>query len=163
MKFIIDTNVLIVANGRDTPHASLACRLACVRSLDEIQEQHNFVLDNKWHVLNEYKKKVNQSGQPGVGDRFLKWILRNQGNRDRCEIVTITTLADSTDGNDFAEFPDDPALANFDRSDRKFVALALAHPERPPILNATDTDWHGHQSALEKHGVKIQFLCADPM
>lgn len=163
MKFIIDTNVLIVANGRDTPHASLACRLACVRSLDEIQEQHSFVLDDSWQVLNEYKKKVNQSGQPGVGDRFLRWALRNLGNRDRCEMVKITPLPASTDGNDFAEFPDDPELINFDRSDRKFVAIAFAHPERPPILNATDTDWQGHQIALEKHGVKIQFLCSDAM
>ena len=163
MKFIVDSNVPIVANGRDTPHASPACLLACAQMLGEIQQHHIVVINDGWRVINEYKRKINQTGQPGVGDRFLRWILINLSNRDRCEAITITPLENSDDGNDFAEFPQDRDLVNFDRADRKFVALALTHPEKPTSLNATDTDWWHHQTVLEKYGVLIKFLCPDAM
>ncbi|MCX6049687.1 MAG: hypothetical protein NT075_31695 [Chloroflexi bacterium] len=152
-----------MANARETPHASPACILACAQILGEIQQQHIVVIDDGWRVLNEYKRKINPNGQPGVGDRFLHWVLINLSNRERCETVTLTPLVNSDDGNDLAEFPQDRELINFDRADRKFVALALTHPEKPPILNATDTDWWHHRAILEKHGVLLRFLCPDAM
>lgn len=163
MKVIVDTNVPIVANGQKSVQASPSCINACIAAIRDIQHKHTLIVDEGWRVIREYLRHLNQKGRPGIGDEFMLWVLQNQYNPTRCERVAITRLSDSTDGNDFAEFPADPALANFDRSDRKFVAVALAHPERPPILNATDTDWYGHQTALEKHGVKVQFLCADRM
>jgi hypothetical protein len=41
------------------------------------------------------------------------------------------------------------------------VAVALTHPDHPPIYNAVDSDWQIHQQALEKHGIQIEFLCPD--
>jgi hypothetical protein len=68
------------------------------------------------------------------------------------------------EGDDnFLEFPVDRALKNFDRSDRKFVAVALAHPERPPILQAVDSKWWGFKDALNRNGVRVEFLCPDDL
>jgi len=160
VKLIVDTNVPLVAN-RQTPQASPTCVEACVRLLLNVQREQTLVLDHDWYVIREYKNKLRSTGEPGVGDAFLKWVLTNRNNPARCERISITRLSDSDDGNDFAEFPVDPALTTFDRADRKFVAIALAHPEKPPIFNATDTDWWIHQVSLEKYGIEINFLCPD--
>jgi hypothetical protein len=62
-------------------------------------------------------------------------------------------------GESYEEFPDHPGLADFDPSDRKFVAAANAHPDRPPILQATDSKWWGWSEALEACGLSVVFLC----
>jgi hypothetical protein len=67
-----------------------------------------------------------------VGDAFLKWVLTNRTNPKHCEQVRITQIAE----NDFAEFPRSQSLVGFDPSDRKFVAVALTHPQRPAIAAA---------------------------
>jgi hypothetical protein len=157
MRAIIDTNVLIAANGRDCPQVTPQCRLSSSQYLRNFQNQGIIVIDNRWLILNEYKHKVNQTGQPGIGDAFLKWVLTNQANFKRCEQVVINPLKDSS----FAEFPDDPELEKFDQSDRKFVAVALASIDRPPIINAVDSDWLEFYEPLVKNGIKIQFLCPD--
>jgi len=43
------------------------------------------------------------------------------------------------------------------------VAASVSHPERPPILNAVDTDWWNYRMALERHGVRVEFLCPEAM
>ncbi len=163
MKLIVDTNVPVVANGRKSEHASSRCMNTCITELRDIQRNHTLVLDQGWLVLREYLRNLSSTGRPGGGDEFMLWVLQNRNNPLHCEFVTITPLSGSDDGNDFAEFPTDLALTNFDRADRKFVAISLAHPEKPLILNATDTDWWHHLFVLEKHGVPIKFLCPDAM
>ncbi|HOX39973.1 MAG TPA: hypothetical protein PL033_18475 [Candidatus Brocadiia bacterium] len=113
------------------------------------------VIDDEMRILEEYKNNLSMSGQPGPGDAFMKWVWDNQANPRRCEQVRITE--DAAKG--FAEFPDDQRLADFDRSDRKFVAVALASRNRPEILNAVDSDWWNCRVALEECGVIIRFLC----
>ena len=157
MRAIIDTNVLIAANGRDCPQVTPQCRLNSSQYLRNFQIQGVIVIDNRWLILNEYKHKVNQTGQPGIGDAFLKWVLTNQANFKRCEQIRINPLKDAS----FEEFPDDPELEKFDQSDRKFVAVALTTPDRPPIVNAVDSDWLEFYEPLVKNGIKIQFLCPD--
>ena len=87
----------------------------------------------------------------------MKWVFDNQANPAHCETVAITRTAD--DFENFAEFPDDPELALFDFSDRKFVAVALCSEHSPSVLNAVDSDWAHASEALERNGVKIEFLC----
>lgn len=157
MKVIVDTNVPVTANGRNT-HANPTCVIACTRKLGEIVDNHILVLDDQWQIIGEYQQNLNSTGQPGVGDIFLKWVLTNRKNPNCCELVPITPNKD--DGG-FAEFPKDATLIGFDLSDRKFVAVALAHLEHPPILNATDSDWGVYQGALKKHGIQVEFLCPD--
>lgn len=99
---------------------------------------------------------MRSDGQPGEGDAFLKWVLTNQANPQRCEHVHINP---TENGNNFAEFPEDPDLKAFDPSDRKFVAVALSHPDSPPILNAVDSDWWLFRDAFTRNGVHVEFLC----
>lgn len=154
---IVDTNVPITANGH-AEQASLACRLACISALRTIQAQRRISVDQSGLILQEYRRHLSPNGQPGLGDAFFKWLWNNQANPQVCIPVPITPAAD---GRGFTEFPDDPALAQFDRSDRKFVAVARAHPLHPPIHNAVDTDWLSYQDALAQHGVVVEHVCQD--
>jgi len=155
---IVDTNVPIVANQK-SEQASPACVQACIKKLQDIQQsQYVLVIDAQWKIINEYKQRLNQSGQPGVGDAFLKWVLTNWMNPTRCVSVSITPQEDT-----FAEIPAEPILRTFDPSDRKFIATALAHPQKPPILNAVDTDWWHYQLILAHHDIQVEFLCPDMM
>jgi len=49
--FVVDTNVPIVANGKSN-QASLTCVLTCAKKLQEIQNNHLLVLDDKWLIIN---------------------------------------------------------------------------------------------------------------
>lgn len=157
MAVTIDTNVLQVANG-NSPQADASCQLACVRELIRIRSEDVVCLDRIGLILDEYcRQRFNFSGQPGVGDSFFKWLFENQGNAEHCEQVTITPR--DGEGWDFEEFPTDRRLASFDRSDRKFVAVALASERKPRVLNAVDSDWRAFRVPLEENGVFVQFLC----
>ena len=134
---VIDTNVLLVASDK-AEQASRNRVRNCVNKLDQVRDSHCLSLDSRYRIFKEYMNKNSPTGEPGVGDAFLCRILKNQVNPDHCELVQITPRNDLDD--DFHEFPDDHALANFDRSDRKFVAVSLASHHRPVILNATDSD-----------------------
>lgn len=70
--------------------------------------------------------------------------------------MTITKTGDSYD-----EFPDHDKLENFDKSDRKFVAAANAHKDKPPILQATDNKWWGWKDSLAEVGITVHFLCPE--
>ena len=154
--FVVDTNVPVTANGR-AEQAGAECILACVDALERIVQTGVIVLDDANHILGEYIRHLSMSGQPGVGDVFMKWVWQNQAVPARCERVRITPRGKAAD--DFEEFPDEPALAGFDRSDRKFVAVALASRNNPHILNAVDRDWWDYRMALEARNLRIRFLC----
>ncbi len=160
MPVVVDTNVPIVASCR-AEQASPQCVIACLTRLRNVMDEDRIVLDDKWRILTEYKSNLNSSGQPGVGDAFLKWVLTNMANEQRCEFIRITPTGSSPD--DFREFPADDELHDFDPDDRKFIAVALAHPERPPVLQAVDTEWWAKRGALARAGVQIEFLCAADM
>ncbi|MCK4822267.1 hypothetical protein KA005_41270 [bacterium] len=113
-----------------------------------------------YFTLSEYIKNLVPSGQPGPGDRWLKWLLSNLGNPNRCEQVHITP--DPEKPGDFLEFPNDPGLSGFDLSDRKFVAVVCVSNFDPEIHNASDTDWWDYYTPLNKNGIII-FLCPDSM
>ncbi len=115
------------------------------------------VLDDKWLILKEYMANLRPSGQPGSGDAFLKWVLTNHTNPDRCEFVSITPTGGAS--ADFEEFPRRPGLAGFHGDDRKFVAVAMAHPEHPPILQAVDAEWWNLRDEFSAAGVAVEFLC----
>ncbi len=159
MKVVVDTNVAAVANGHSA-QASTNCVVTCVEHLQRITNgMDQLVLDDQWRIIGEYQNNLHSGGQPGVGDAFLKWVLTNRTNQRRCEHVSITPV--NKQETTFEEFPADPALKDFDPSDRKFVAVALAHPKRPPIWQAVDSEWWACRGALERNGVTIEFVCED--
>jgi hypothetical protein len=155
--YVVDTNVAVVANGR-APQAGPGCVRACVNALREARNAL-IVLDDGMRILHEYMQNLSLAGQPGAGDYFLKWVFENQAVPERCERVPLTLR--SHDSDDFNEFPIDVALQNFDRSDRKFVAVAHASANRPAVLNAVDSDWWTFRDALGLHGIQVVFVCPE--
>jgi hypothetical protein len=154
---IVDTNVAVVAN-RSAQQASSDCVITCVRRLQYVMtDNERLVLDGSWKILNEYKTHLRSEGQPGIGDAFLKWVLTNWTNPHRCDLVTINQTGH--DQTIFDEFPADPDLVGFDPSDRKFVAVARAHPENPTILQAVDSGWWRFRDALHNNHVAVDFIC----
>ena len=160
-KCIVDTNVPVVANLAKDPMTIaddlVDCVEACTHAIEHVTSgRGKIVMDNGNNIFNEYRRQLSMSGQPGIGDHFMKWIHDHQyrlSDEDRVEI--------SKTGDSYEEFPDHEELKEFDISDRKFVAVANAHPEKPPILQATDSKWWGWKDALNDVGISVDFLCPD--
>ena len=159
MTVIVDTNVAVVANG-GSGQASEECEETCINRLQEITTgEMKLALDDQRRIIEEYHKNLTPDGQPAIGDVFLKWVEINWTNPERCDLVSITPVNGLE--NEFEEFPDDPALKDFDPDDRKFIAVALAHPQKPPILQAWDRQWWDFRDALSQNGVRVEFICED--
>ena len=155
---VADTNVAVVANAL-SEQASEDCVETCAERLEEImRDEVKLVLDDDWQILGEYAQNLHSTGTD-VGDRFLRWVLRNWRNPERCDLIHITPVNGSE--NEFEEFPPDPALDGFDPDDRKFIAVAIAHIEKPPILQAVDSQWWDFHDAFRRNGVMVEFICED--
>ncbi len=153
--FIVDTNVPIVANG--SGEHSKECASTCAKLIGEIMNEHSIVLDDRWLIMDEYKSNLRTHNGNEISDIFLKWTLTNRENSDRCVRVNINLR--SNDECDIVEFPSTSGLESFDREDRKFVAIAVAHDEHPPVLEAADSKWWDFQNELKACGVSVVFLC----
>ena len=164
---VIDTNVLVVANGKTAaPQTSEKCVILCRQRLSEILKGPEIVLlDDKKRIIKEYSNNLTEKGR-GFGDRFwveLKRRLYNpKGYPSTVLTVQITPLYGN--GNEFEEFPhDDSELKDFHKKDKKFVAVVIAYQTKygqdAPILKAEDSDWEKHKVALESHGVHVHAIC----
>jgi hypothetical protein len=157
---VIETNVIAVANEL-AGQADVDCIAACIDALLIAQKKRKVVIDSGQLLFQEYFKYANRSGQPRTGDAFIKWLWDNQANIKRVESVNITQR--TSDPTNFQEFPSDSSLNQFDPSDRKFVAVALASKRSPIILNAVDSDWWEFRDQFKANGVKVKFLCPQMM
>jgi hypothetical protein len=119
-----------------------------------MQQEGITVIDDGFRILGEYRHKTCLNPPKGVGDLFLKWLLRHS-NTDRVEQVALHETAE----NCFAEFPDGTLEPLFDPPDRKFPAVAHAHPDKPAIWQAVDCKWLDWWPALSVKGVRVEFLC----
>lgn len=160
MRAVIDTNVLLVANGQHQD-VSPECVEECIQRLRDLQGKRSqgiVVIDDNFRILNEYQHKTRLKPPKGVGDVFLKWLLRQTGSA-RVEQVALTETAPDC----FAEFPDPALEPAFDAPDRKFAAVAHAHPARPrPVIwQAADCKWLDWWPALRVQGVEVDFLCPE--
>jgi len=158
-KCLVDTNVPKTANlalDPAIPQELTGCVLACVEAVDHVVKKGGLVLDSGDEIFTEYRSNLSLSGQPGVGDTFAKWVHDNQWN-----VSKVTRVAITKNSNSYDEFPDHDGLTRFDNSDRKFIAVANAHPAKPPVLQATDSKWWGWKNALKEVGITVQFLCSD--
>ena len=151
---VVDTNVLLVANGHH-PDCSPECVIACAQRLQQLQEHGVLVVDDDYRIVSEYGNKTQPNRGKGPGDAFLKWALRNLGNDARCHQVRITESVPDM----FAEFPDASLQPVFDPPDRKFAAVAHVHPDKPGILQAADCKWLNWRDALAQAGLSVDFVC----
>jgi hypothetical protein len=120
-RFVVDTNVPVVANGRfenaDHRTPSIDCRIATIRFLEEVLATAIVLIDLNGEIQAEYRRHLRPSGQPGVGDRFYQEVLRSAPNRiERLELPK---------GKDREHIDLPRALVDvgFHYDDRKFAAL----------------------------------------
>ncbi|MFO0726480.1 MAG: hypothetical protein U1E65_22025 [Myxococcota bacterium] len=156
MTVVVDTNVILIANGQHQDVSAL-CGAACATTLHGVVQSGRVAIDDGYRILNEYQNKAAPFQGKRPGDAFLKWLLRNVANPARCDQVALR----EHDIRGFESFPEDARLANFDPPDRKFVAVAAAHSDKPPILQAADSKWLDWAAQLNASGVVVEFLCPD--
>lgn len=152
----VDTNVPIVANGRSVRRGagkipSVECRTSAVRFLTSILKSGKILLDLDSAIQSEYRKHLNPRGQPGVGDRFYQAVLHSAPR-----LIERVDLPKRADG-EYVDLPRALIKAKFDRSDRKFAALAKREQVR--VVNAIDSDWLQHLATLEANGIAVKFIC----
>ena len=155
MNVIVDTNVAIAANGRDT-HASLPCQLRCIEFLEELVssgKRTHIILDEHGLIFEEYSGHLNYRGAPGVGDIFFKYLHDHMHLGKKIRLVPITPITDEARG--FNELPPN----SVDKSDRKFLAAAMTANAK--IVNALDKDWHEQITFITDLSVNIQQLCPE--
>lgn len=159
-KCLVDTNVPKTANLANDPNSIpdelVGCVFACVEAVIHVTKNGGLVIDCGDEIFTEYRKRLSIIGRPGIGDKFMKWVHDNRWNFPEANRVTITKHGESYD-----EFPSHEELINFDNADRKFIAVANAHPDKPPILQATDSKWWGWKDALAEVGIAVHFLCPE--
>ena len=151
-RYVIDTNVPVVANGRlDNPDKPVydRCRESAIKFLQRVLKSGIVLLDSDGAIQEEYKGRLHSSGQ-GVGDRFFREILQKQ-------IVQEVDLH-VKDGA-YQDLPREIVDAGFDEDDRKFAALAKKTKAR--VVNAVDRDWLDHCALLQKHGIHVRFVCGE--
>jgi hypothetical protein len=152
-RWVVDTNVAIVANGRDDHGAVVqhSCRLAAVEFLIELVHKGVTFLDQAGLIQSEYRAYLNPAGQPGVGDQFYQLIINSNPER-----VQRLELAWDEDGQ-YADLPAVISESGFDVSDRKFAALAIR--ANATVANAVDSDWIECADVLAAGGVRVSNLC----
>jgi len=152
--YVIDENVLIVANNREGT-ARDACMLACIEFLLQCRAGLGLVLDEGYVIMNKYGNHCRHSGAPGVGDQFFVWARDNAATLHRVRL-------ESDDDRGFAEFPDDRDLRAFDWDDRVYVAAACASEHECGIANAADSDYRDDAVVLARY-VSVHELCPDDL
>jgi hypothetical protein len=157
VRCVIDTNVIATAEGANET-AGAKCRVASAEALREVMTQGHLFVDHADLILEEYLGAIGP-GQPEAGGAFVRWLLQNQWVEANVTRVAITRRTGGPTG--FHELPAPTPGTAYDPSDEKFLAVAAAHPERPPVLQAFDSKWWGWQDSLKACGVTIHFLCAD--
>ncbi len=154
---VVDTNVPKVANLAIAPDPNSdvdeGCILACVNAIEHVMK-HRLVVDEGDEIFMEYLRELPMKGRGGIGFHFMKWV-----NDHRWSGTAIQQAAIHKEGNSYREFPENSGLENFDLSDRKFVAVANAHQDKPPILQAVDSKWVGWEKSLAEAGIQVCFLC----
>lgn len=149
---VVDTNVAVVANGRDT-HASPACQLETIQFLRRLVDSGRVVVDDNGGIFAEYDRRLRPEGQPGVGDLFYRHVLDNRGNAQRVRWVDVRQPR----GDALRRAFEAGGLAAFDRSDRIFALCSAV--SRAPLATATDSDWPQHEAGLRHCGIKIEYVC----
>ncbi|WP_440070466.1 hypothetical protein [Streptosporangium sp. OZ121] len=151
---VIDTNVLIVANGK-ADHVEPGCVISAIDFLEHAEKEGVVVIDSSWHIFEEYEKHCSYKGQPGVGDRFFLHLHRTQADARRVAKVDV-----NPDGQgSYEEIPE--TLRGFDPSDHKFVATVIADERRSVIVNCADSDWREASKTLRENEINVVEICAN--
>jgi hypothetical protein len=155
--YIIDTNVWVWADQirqvTDMTPTERDCVESCFEWLNNfIESQDRLVVDDDHRILTEY---YDNTAQGGDARQFLRHV-RGETSFDRLVLISV-----QWDEHDYAIIP--TALQVVDPSDRKFIAVALAHDPRPSIVVATDRGWAKWRQELEEAQIVVEQLCEEYM
>ena len=154
-KVILDTNVPTeAAMAPDLCQRSkLVIQGKCMEYIyGLIKGKTKLVLDADYEIIGEYRRNIDKSSNMGI--LFLKWLDQYLGTISMDDLLKLEKNAEG----EYIFFPLDENTKDFDPSDRKFIALANLHPQKPPVVEGTDGKWWGYVSAFKKYGIRIHFL-----
>ncbi|MDX1994776.1 MAG: hypothetical protein SF029_20500 [bacterium] len=158
--YVIDTNVWILADGSgnkgegkrvgELSEVELECIQNCLNWLIEFsQSGYKLAVDLNYLILGEYD---NTFGKGGLAEAILNQFRGQAGS-----IIYVNIKYYEEGGHKIAIVSED--LQIIDKSDRKFVAVALEVTPRPSIINASDTDWEKSKEVLFKNNIRVEELC----
>lgn len=126
---------------------------ACIEFMHRFMKDPDskLVLDMDREIVGEYENNIKKTD---MGNQFFRWLYTYMNKMD---IINDMIKLEHINGN-YCAFPNDEELNEFDAADRKFVALALTHSEKPPIVQAADGKWLGFVERLKEYGIDIEFL-----
>lgn len=149
MADVVDTNVPLVVKFPDGHPQELVD--ACEELLEAIMEADRpVVTDEQDEIIEEYFHQLSRSGQSTLGDVFAKWVFDRRWSWDASARPDIEPQGDNVYGVLGGD------QADFDPSDRKFVAAAKV--SGAPVHQAADTKWLDWGEALDRHGVRVRFV-----
>lgn len=155
-KIIMDTNVAAKAA---TPQEECKpeewnMQEQCIEFIREFTKNidSQLVLDFDYEIIKEYRNRIPDNTP--IGKIFWRWFNSYIG---KIPFENMAKLEKDADGN-YIMFPLEKRTEEFDKSDRKFVALARTHNEHPPIIEAADGKWLGFKDVFSEYGVHIEFL-----
>lgn len=150
--YVIDTNVIVLANNNKFD-ADAKDQIKAIKILQTIVEKELIVsIDSDQLILEEYRRYANYSGSPGVGDVFFKWLHDHLGS-NLCELVNLTS--DKNENFLFRELHSHDELVGFDRSDQKFLVVAINSVYTCSVCNISDSDWENYRHEIENLGILI--------
>jgi hypothetical protein len=156
---IIDTNVLLVASAKD-PNSPF-------EDSDVPAEQQQAVLDWLMDFQKDGQRKMVLDQSFKIWDEYHNKMIRG---KDLGSLVVAEKLqfarfvGISYDEHGDGCLPAELEKVVHDRSDRKFVAVAvndLAQGGKSTIVNAVDSDWFDWEDALKPHGITVRHLIDD--
>lgn len=153
--YIIDTNVLLLASAidpgspfKDSDHVSEDHQQEVLNWLIEFRKdgQRKIVLDKSFKIWDEYHNKLTR------GRDFGALVMA-----DKLQSARFVEIEFDVYGH--ARVP--AYLEKIDRSDRKFVAVALKdlfEEGLSSIVNAADSDWRECEEELNRAGITVKHL-----
>lgn len=145
-RYVIDTNVPVITKLRDA-HVSDSDRLKAARFLYQVMQSGVVLDDEEDLAVGEYRRYLDMSGQPSMGDVFFDWFMRERwlGN-------VVQRVASPTGSSLLSILP--ATLTSFDSDDHKWICLYI-EGSADWIVNAVDSDWRNALAALESAGINV--------
>lgn len=158
-KIILDTNVPVKASVLPESCCvnELVMQKKCMEYINDLvnSKDSKIVLDMDFEILNEYRNNV--SDKSNMGKIFFRWLYNYYSHIQPEDNIKLV----KDECGKYLKFPYDKDTKSFDESDKKFIALANAHREKPPIVEAADGKWLGYEEAFAKYGITIEFIDRD--
>ena len=159
--YVVDTNVLIAASAADpvspadidaTPQDPLV-RHRIWQWLDEFQASDSrLVLDDGQDIYDEYRHKL------GFNDFGIQVVMH------KWSTAAVETVNLEPEDGGYRTLPDEVRVAMHDLADHKMAAAAYVAENTIgtcPVAFAGDTDWHGWEEVLSKHGINLEPVIED--